>query len=135
MSPTGYQNLHATRPQPSLQDRLLAHVDAQLDNPTLTPRGAALALGVSVRRLHGLLAGTPHSFSRLVVRRRLQRAQALLAQPHASVIDVAFACGFNSVATFYRQYTAAFGASPAGRRQHGAASPEAMKPQGDPCTC
>jgi AraC-like DNA-binding protein len=117
-----------------LQERLLALIDARLDSPELTPRGAALALGVSVRRLHGLLAGTPHTFSRLVTRRRLQRAHALLAQPHASVIEVAFDCGFNSVATFYRQYVAAFGVSPARRRRHGGASLEAMRVQADPCT-
>ena len=35
------------------------------------------ALGVSVRCVHGLLARSPHSFSRLVARRRVQRAQEL----------------------------------------------------------
>jgi transcriptional regulator GlxA family with amidase domain len=116
----------------ALHARLLAHIDAQLDSTALTPRTAAQALGVSVRRLHGLLAGSPHTFSRLVARRRLRRAQGLLAQCGASVADVAFACGFNSLATFYRQYTAAFGVSPAGRRRRSGASPETWTPQGQP---
>jgi transcriptional regulator GlxA family with amidase domain len=120
-------------PHPLMQ-RLLAHIDAQLDSPTLTPQQAARALGISVRGVHGLLAGTPHSFSRLVARRRLQRAQALLAQSGRSVVDVAFACGFNSLATFYRQYVAAFGVSPAGRRQRGGTSLETMTRQEPLCT-
>jgi AraC-like DNA-binding protein len=116
-----------------LQQRLLAHIDAQFDSPALTPRAAAQALGVSVRRLHTLLAHSPYTFSRLVARRRLQRAQALLAQRSATVTDVAFACGFNSLATFYRQYVAAFGVSPAGRR-HAGSSPEAMRSPVHTCT-
>lgn len=117
-----------------LQVRLLAHIDTRLDSPELTPRAAAMALGVSVRRLHLLLAGTPHTFSRLVARRRLQRAQQLLAQRSGSVIDVAFACGFNSLATFYRQYAAAFGGSPAGRRRGDGSSLDVTTPQRPPCT-
>lgn len=124
----------APRPQHPLQQRLLAHIDARLDSPELSPRAAATALGVSVRRLHMLLAGTPHTFSRLVARRRLERAQALLAQPGSGIADVAFACGFNSLATFYRHYTAAFGTSPAGRRRHGGASLEVTRSQVEPCT-
>jgi transcriptional regulator GlxA family with amidase domain len=69
-----------------------------------------------------------------VARRRLQRAQALLAQPHGSVTEVAFACGFNSLATFYRQYASAFGASPAGHRRRGGSSLETMARQEPPCT-
>lgn len=117
-----------------LRQRLLAHIDAQIDNPALTPQEAARALGISVRGVHGLLAGMPHSFSRLVARRRLQRARELLAQPGRSVVDVAFACGFNSLATFYRQHAAAFGTSPAARRHRDAPSLEAMTRPEAPCT-
>lgn len=112
---------------------LLAHVDAHLDSPALTPPSAALALGISVRRLHSLLATGPHTFARLVARRRLQRAQGLLAERGTSVIDVAFACGFSSLATFYRQYAAAFGASPAGHRRLASAPLEVKCPQAHPC--
>lgn len=134
MSPHHASALAGPQPQHPLQQRLLAHIDAQIDSPALTPRAAAQALGISVRCVHGLLAGTPHSFSRLVARQRLQRAQALLAQPDGSVIEVAFACGFNSLATFYRHYVAAFGVSPAGRRRREGASLEVMTAQGQPCT-
>jgi transcriptional regulator GlxA family with amidase domain len=120
-------------PHPLMQ-RLLAHIDAHLDDPALTPRAAAQALGVSVRRVHGLLALSPHSFSRLVARRRVQRAQELLAARQVSVIEVAFACGFNSLATFYRQYAATVGASPAGRRRRVGTSLEVTTPPAPPCT-
>ncbi len=121
-----------TPPVDPLHDRLLAHIDAQLRSPDLSPRAAAQALGVSVRRVHTLLAGTPHTFSRLVARRRVLRAQTLLAQRPGSVIEVAFACGFNSVATFYRHYAVTLGASPAGRRR-GGPSLEVGAPQGPAC--
>ena len=121
----------ATRP---LLQQLLAHVEAHLENPTLTPQTAARALGVSVRCVHGLLVGTPHTFSRLVAQRRLQRARALLAQPGQSVVDVAFACGFNSLATFYRQHAAVLGVSPLERRRRELPSIEPMTPQRLSCT-
>lgn len=113
---------HAT-----LRRRLLACIDARLNCPDLKPMTAAQALGASVRTVHLLLQGTPHTFSRLVARRRLQRAQALLMQEHASVVDVAYACGFNSLATFYRQYRAAFGMSPAGRCVTAGSSTEVLR--------
>lgn len=121
------------RPADPMLQRLLAHVDAHLDSPALTPPAAARALGISVRRLHSLLADGPHTFARLVARRRLQRAQGLLAERGTSVIDVAFACGFNSLATFYRQYAAAFGVSPAGHRRLAVAPLEVKCPQACPC--
>lgn len=116
-----------------LHERLLAYIDDHLDDPALTPRTAAQALGVSVRRVHTLLARSPHSFSRLVARRRVQRAQELLARRQGSVIDVAFACGFNSLATFYRQYAVTVGASPAGRQRRIETPLEAMTPPTLPC--
>lgn len=98
-----------------LQAHIDAHIEARYLDPALTPRAAARDLGVSLRQLHAALATTPRSFSQRVTQRRLQRAWALLATGSANVADVAFASGFGSLATFYRQYTAAFGATPAGR--------------------
>lgn len=122
-APSGRSDSPELLAQRLLRQRLLAHIDARIDNPALTPKEAARALGTSVRGVHGLLA-----------RRRLQRAQELLEQPGLSVVDVAFACGFNNIATFYRQHAAAFGTSPAARRHRDRSSPEAMTRQETACT-
>jgi AraC family transcriptional regulator of adaptative response / DNA-3-methyladenine glycosylase II len=69
--------------------------------------------GLGRAALAGLLkrrAGmTPAAFLRNV---RLEAAQARLAESEDTVIDIAFASGFGSAASFHRSFTAAFGVSP-----------------------
>jgi AraC-like DNA-binding protein len=49
-----------------------------------------------------------------VLSRRLEHARLLLSQrPGRSVADIAYACGFDGLSTFYRNFRAAFGTSPA----------------------
>lgn len=98
------------------QRQLLDHIECHLDWPELNPRSTAAALGWPLRRVHAALHGEPLSFMRLVSRLRLQRARAMLLESRRPVIEVAFACGFDSLATFYRQYAAAFGSPPAAER-------------------
>jgi AraC-like DNA-binding protein len=53
-----------------------------------------------------------------VLLRRLERARLLLAQPGTgSVADIASACGFQSLATFHRNFRVAYGTSPSDFRQ------------------
>ncbi len=99
------------------QNRLLQHIEHHFDDPALRPASAAAALGWSLRQVHAVLDGGPQSFMRCVTRLRLQRARVLLLQKRSLVIDVAFACGFDSLATFYRHYVAAFGSTPAAERR------------------
>lgn len=47
---------------------------------------------------------------------RLDRARHLLLQTEMSVIDVAFACGFESPGHFARVYRTAFGVTPMTQR-------------------
>lgn len=100
-----------------LPQRVQAHIEAHYPDPLLTPLTAARQLGISLRWLHAALATTPRSFSQRLARCRLEQAHVLLAAERANVADVAFACGFASLATFYRQYTAVFDTTPAGRRR------------------
>jgi AraC-like DNA-binding protein len=77
--------------------------------PELSPALAAATLGISVRRLHLLFEPTGASFSRRVLALRLAKAQDLLAaHPTLPVTEIAFRCGFDNLATFYRTFKTAF---------------------------
>lgn len=94
------------------------HIDLNLADPTLSPVTAAAALRLSVRVLREALEPSGTSFAALVRRRRLEECRAsLLADPTRAVTDVAFAWGFNSLASFYRGFQAAFGLSPGDLRE------------------
>jgi AraC-like DNA-binding protein len=89
------------------------HIEFNLTDPTLTPEKAAKALKISARSLHLLFEPSGTTFSQYVLHRRLEECRAALVnQGNRSVTDIAFAWGFNSLATFYRAFQQAFGAAP-----------------------
>jgi AraC-like DNA-binding protein len=94
--------------------KITRYVEAHLDDPDLSAHTAARALGMSVRSLHLALASSSHSFGELVQRRRLELCRALLADWDRadSIADLAFACGFNSLSSFYRAFREYFGTCP-----------------------
>jgi AraC-like DNA-binding protein len=84
-----------------------------LFRPDLSPALVAGLLGVSVRQIHLLFEPTGDSFSRTLTGMRLAEAHRLLkAEPVRPVADIAFACGFESLATFYRVFRRAYCLSP-----------------------
>jgi AraC-like DNA-binding protein len=90
-------------------------IGTHLADPLLSPEWAAARLGVSVRQLHRLFEPTGTSFSRYVRGERLARCHEMLANPAfngRSVTDIAFGWGFDSLATFYRAFNAAYGLAP-----------------------
>jgi AraC-like DNA-binding protein len=94
--------------------RISFYIDAHLDDPELSAQSCARALGISVRSLHLALAGTPFSFRELITERRLQlcRERLRAGGREESVADLAFACGFNSLSSFYRGFARRFGTCP-----------------------
>jgi AraC-like DNA-binding protein len=91
------------------------YIARHLSDPDLTPETIAAALKISVRQLHSHFAPTGTSVARYVLQRRLGECRAALADPlarHRSITDIAFAWGFNSLATFYRAFRQAFGMTP-----------------------
>ncbi|MGL4289305.1 MAG: helix-turn-helix domain-containing protein [Phreatobacter sp.] len=102
-----------------------------LHRPDLSPTLVAGMLGLSARRLHQLFEPTGQSFSRYVVGQRLVRARRMLTmQPAQSIAQVAYACGFDSLATFHRGFRAVYGLSP-GEMRHGGRAGEAAGLPGD----
>ncbi|WP_342711121.1 helix-turn-helix transcriptional regulator [Bradyrhizobium sp. B124] len=101
----------------SLARRLITH---HLAKPALSPGMVADILGVSVRYLHVLFEATGASFSQTVPAQRLSESRRLLCEkPPRPIADIALACGFGSLATFYRTFSASEGLTPGEYRAAG----------------
>jgi AraC-like DNA-binding protein len=102
------------------RERALRHIDANLGDPALSPRGIAGALGVSLRYLHGVFEGS-ESVGATILMRRLDRCRTVIVDPaerHRSISEIAYHWGFNDAAHFSRTFKARFGVSPRGLRAH-----------------
>jgi AraC-like DNA-binding protein len=85
--------------------------------PNLSPGAVARELGISLRQVHVLFEPTGLSFSRTLTAMRIRSACRLLeAMPARSVADIAFASGFDSLATFYRAFRDSSGMTPTDMR-------------------
>ena len=101
----------------SLARRLITR---HLAKPALSPGMVADMLGVSVRYLHVLFETTGASFSQTVTAQRLSESRRLLSEkPPRPIADVALTCGFGSLATFYRIFSASEGLTPGEYRAAG----------------
>lgn len=101
----------------SLARRLITR---HLAKPALSPGMVADILGVSVRYLHVLFEATGASFSQTVTAQRLSESRRLLCEkPPRPIADIALACGFGSLATFYRTFSASEGLTPGEYRAAG----------------
>jgi AraC-like DNA-binding protein len=85
--------------------------------PKLSPGAVARELGISLRQVHVLFEPTGLSFSRTLTAMRIRSACRMLeTMPTRSVIDIAFASGFDSLATFYRAFRDSSGMTPTDMR-------------------
>lgn len=101
----------------SLARRLIAH---HLQNPDLAPAMVADLLGISVRHLHMLFETAERSFSQTVTEERLKQSRRLMREaPERLIADIAATCGFESLATYYRVFNAAYGMAPGDFRAQG----------------
>jgi AraC-like DNA-binding protein len=80
----------------------------------LTPGTVAKPAGISVRYLHKLYAGSGTTFGKALLAIRLEKANQLTKSDHshATLQQIAFACGFNSQSHFSTAFKAHFGTSP-----------------------
>lgn len=94
---------------------LFDHVSLRLDDPSLSPRSAAAALGLSLRAVHKHFAARGTSFGRHLLEQRLAACRADLADPALAdhtISAIAFARGFNDLSHFSRAFKARFGITP-----------------------
>jgi AraC-like DNA-binding protein len=111
--PTGQAAIRASRLQAAREI-----IERDLSISTLSATVMAVRLGISVRQLQLLFEPTGTSYARYVLSRRLERARLLLAQAGSgTVAEIASACGFESLATFHRNFRSAYGMSPSDFRQ------------------
>lgn len=105
--------------RPDRRQALFDHVALHLDDPHLSPRSAAAALGLSLRAVHKHFATRGTSFGRHLLESRLEASRADLADPaqaDRTISAIAFARGFNDLSHFSRAFKARFGVSPRGAR-------------------
>ena len=106
----------------SLRTVVLAHIDAQLHDPQLTPARIATEHGVSLRYLYQLFADEAESPAEAIWRRRLDGARRELANRathHTLISATARRWGFTDPRHFARRFRAAYGLTPSDWvRQH-----------------
>jgi len=82
-------------------------IDKSLSMPHLDSAAIADKAGISIRNLHRLFEGSGITVSQYIRDRRLELAKTLLRSPdrrYQNVSTIAFDCGFESLATFYRVF-------------------------------
>jgi len=98
---------------------ILAEVARCFSDPNFDLDKLAGALGMSRRYVQKLLEGTGKSFTEHLAACRLERAFAMLTDPHdlhLAIIEIAFAVGFGDVSHFNRMFHRRFGETPSGVR-------------------
>ena len=104
-------------------------IERHLSRAVLSPTLIADMLGISVRHMHILFETTAMSFSHTVTALRIERSRRLLrAAPARPIAEIAYACGFESLATFYRVFNAAEGMTPGDYRAARPAEDKATSP-------
>lgn len=84
-----------------------------LHDPALDATRVAGLMGISTRQLHMIFEPSGISVARMIKTARLAEAFHLITtEPGRRLTDIAFACGFDSLPTFYRAFRAAYDATP-----------------------
>lgn len=126
VSPTAHRSAAADESSSELVRRLHDAVvsDELFRRPDLTLNELAVRVGTKRHDLSILLNRSMHTtFYEFLDRYRIPEAQRLLRERlDLSILDVAFACGYNSKATFNRKFKAAVGETPRAYRNRATGS-------------
>lgn len=104
----------------ALMCRILAFIEDNYSDSTLTPDKVAQANGISMRYLHSLFQKSNTTVSKWIWERRLKSAREDLLDPSMrdkNVAEIAFRRGFNDAAHFSRAFKDRFNISPSKLRQ------------------
>jgi transcriptional regulator GlxA family with amidase domain len=99
---------------------VLAEIAEHACEPGFSAMSIAEKYGVTEREVRRLLKKTGKSFSDHKMRRRLERARALLVDPtaaHLAVPDIALRVGFSDPESFDANYRRRFGVAPKAARE------------------
>ncbi len=97
-----------------------AFIDSHLGEADLGPDKIARAFGMSERQLRRSFERERETITQYILRRRLCECAERLASPHwknASVTQIAFSLGFNSLSHFSRTFRGEFGEAPTAYRR------------------
>ncbi|MFC4257123.1 helix-turn-helix domain-containing protein [Altererythrobacter xixiisoli] len=101
--------------------KIRAHVEANLDDPNLSPASIASQFGISPRYLRLIFAegqdqpGGGETLRRFILRRRLEECAIMLALPEASygsITTLAYNWGFSDSSYFARRFVEHYGLTP-----------------------
>lgn len=98
---------------------ILDKIDSGFADAGFSAASVAAALGISARYVHMVIEETGHTFSDLVLHRRLEKALALLLDPQRDgdrIADIAHEAGFTDLSHFNRSFRRHFGETPSGIR-------------------
>jgi AraC-like DNA-binding protein len=98
----------------ALFNRIMYETDACLEHPDISARQVADRVGISLRYLQKLLQARGLSFSRHLLKRRLERIRDDLANPACadrSISRTCFRWGFRDAAWFSRAFRSRYGCS------------------------
>lgn len=88
-------------------------ITAHCCNPRLDAQKVADHLKLSLRSLHLAFEPTGQGVAARILAARLAHARGMLVDsPQSSTLDVALACGFNNLSTFYHGFSQAYGMPP-----------------------
>lgn len=96
----------------ALHAEIVAHIDAHLPDPELSPASIAADLHVSLSHLHAVFAASGETVAAYIRNARLERCRKELRRTAKPIQVIAQAHGFTSAAHFSRAFRARFGRSP-----------------------
>lgn len=106
--------------QDGLLGRILAHVQANFEDPELTPSRMAATFGITPRYLHMLFSSAGETPAARIRRLRLEAIRRDLADPRLSrlsITEIVLRRGFNDGAHASRAFRAAYAMSPSAYRE------------------
>jgi AraC-like DNA-binding protein len=107
----------------ALRLRIMDFIDQALCDPDLTPAVVAQALKISSRHVHRLFAQQGGTVTQYILRRRLEKCRAALADPLLAGLSVTHICseyGFRSLPHFSRLFREEYGMAPRDYRREAA---------------
>lgn len=100
------------------------------DDPDFTIADVAMAVGLSERRVRGILAEHDQSFRGEVINRRMTKARWLLTSSPNTIDEIAFLCGYRCPSTFAARFRYVNGMTPRAWRESEGGAARVSKTRG-----